>query len=220
VDKTQSKLVSCDEKDVSFRVSLVLLLLLLLLLILLILTFGFPRVAFVDTRVDNQKPERGTHVDSISYYTHDLATLSKHMYFMQQRKTEIQVTGNVSFEADNWISRVMASAYEVADSIMVDSAEDNALKANYSSFESATGAIPQAEQMTSRYGSFGPIGGTKSPHTSRSSRFLKLNRHESPLLATKDTPVATDSTVSRSDSTESSKSQAPEDLLKVRPRAC
>jgi hypothetical protein len=186
----------------------------------LILTFGFPRVAFIDTRVDNRKPERGTHVDSISYYTHDLAALNKDMYFMQQRKTEIQVTGNVSFEADNWISRVMASAYEVADSIMVDSAEDNELKANYSSFETATGGVPQAEQMTSRYGSFGPVGGTMNSRASRSTHFRKINPHESPLLDTKDTPVAERPTVSRSDSTESSRRRAPQDLLNVRALGC
>lgn len=176
-------------------------------------------MAFVDTRVDNQKPERGTHVDSISYYTHDLAALNKDMYFMQQRKTEIQVTGNVSFEAHNWISRVMMSAYEVADSIMVDSAEDNALKANYSSFESATGAVPQAEQMRSRYGSFGTIGGTMNSRASHSSHFRKLNRHESPLLDTKGTPVAEGPPVSRSESTESSRRRAPQALLNVRPLA-
>jgi hypothetical protein len=190
------------------------------LLLLLILTFGFPRVAFIDTRVDNQKPERGTHVDSIAYYTHDLAALNKDMYFMQQRKTEIQVTGNVSFEADNWISRVMASAYEVADSIMVDSAEDNALKANYSSFETATGAVPQAEQMTSRYGSFGPTGGNMSSLASHSSHFRKINVHESPLLDTKDTPVTKGPTVSRSDSKGSIRRRAQEDLQNVRPLVC
>ena len=187
----------------------------------MILTFGFPRVAFIDTRVDNRKPERGTHVDSISYYTHDLAALNKDMYFMQQRKTEIQVTGNVSFEADNWISRVMVSAYEVADSIMVDSAEDNALKANYSSFETATGGVPQAEQMTSpRYGSFGPVSGTMNSRALHSSHFEKINRHQIPLLDTKDTPVAEGSTVSHSDSTESSRRRAPQDLLNVRPLGC
>jgi hypothetical protein len=177
-------------------------------------TFGFPRVAFIDTRVDNQKPERGTHVDSISYYTHDLAALNKDMYFMQQRKTEIQVTGNVSFEADNWISRVMLSAYEVADRIMVDSAEDNALKANYNSFET------QAEQMTSGYGSFSPAGGTMNALASHSSYFRRINIHESPLLDTKDTPGAKGPTVSRSYSTESSKRRSQEDLKDVRPLGC
>ena len=204
----------CDQQDDSFRVSF-------LKLLQLILIFGFPRVAFVDTRVDNQKPERGTHVDSISYYTHDLAALNKHMYFMQQRKTEIQVTGNVSFEADNWISRVMASAYEVADSIMVDSAEDNALKANYSSFETATGGVPQAEQMTSpRYGSFGPVGGTTDLHALHSGYFQKINRHVIPLLDAKDISVAEGPTVSRSDSSESSRRRAPQELLNVRPLGC
>lgn len=115
------------------------------------------RVAYVDNRLGNAKPSRGIHVDSISYYTHDLAASNQEMYFMQQRKSEIAITGNSSFEADNWLSRVMHSAFEVADRIMVDSAEDNSLRTAYNSFDDSGAAVPQAEQMSSRYGSFGPV---------------------------------------------------------------
>lgn len=128
----------------------------------------------------NTRPERGTHVDSISYYTHDLAVCNKNMYYMQQRKTDIAVTGNVAKEADHWLSRMMLSAYEVADRIMIDSAEDNALKSSYSSsFDDPSAAIPQAEQMTSRYGSFGPINGAGSV-TARSAQcnpYSSFGRH-------------------------------------------
>jgi hypothetical protein len=51
----------------------------------------------------------------------------------------------------------MHSAFEVADRIMVDSAEDNSLRTAYSSFDDSGAAVPQAEQMSSRYGSFGPV---------------------------------------------------------------
>ena len=142
------------------------------------------RVAFVDNRVNNQKPDRGVLVDSISYYTHDLADLNKVMYALQQRKADIAVSGNTSFEADNWFSRLMVSAYEVADQIMIDSAEDNELRATYSSFDESVGAIPQAELMTSHYGSFGPIGGMSPrtaqcrPYSSHPRNFLRARRLE------------------------------------------
>lgn len=138
-------------------------------------------VAYVDNRSVNERPPRGTHVDSISYYTYDLAESNKAMYLMQQRKTKIALTGNSSFVADNWLARIMKSAYAVADRIMVDSAEDNALRATYSSFDEHGGGIPQAELMSSRYGSFGPLA-EMSPSTPQSSPYAKpLNRFEAPL---------------------------------------
>ena len=128
----------------------------------------------------NDRPPRGTHVDSISYYTYDLADCNKDMYFMQQRKTEIALTGNSSFEADNWLARLMISAYEVADQIMVDSAEENALRATYSSSDYGT-SIPQAELMSSRYGSFGARVGL-TPRTAQCSPYVKRRPlREAPL---------------------------------------
>ena len=120
-------------------------------------------------------------MDSISYYTYDLADCNKDMYFMQQRKTELALNGNSSFIADNWLSRLMISAYEVADQIMVDSAEDNALRATYSSYDTYGASIPQAELMSSRYGSFGPRIGM-SPRTAQCRPYAKsLVRFEAPL---------------------------------------
>eukprot|EP00980_Cylindrotheca_fusiformis_P026200 scaffold15514_cov129-Cylindrotheca_fusiformis.AAC.8 len=118
---------------------------------------SYPNVTYLDNRSVNERPARGTHVDSISYYTYDLADCNKHMYYMQQRKTEIAYSGNRTIEADTWLARLMISAYSAANQILIDSAEDNALRANYSTFEDGAG-IPQAELMSSRYGSFGPLG--------------------------------------------------------------
>lgn len=143
----------------------------------------YPDVAYVDNQSMSERPARGTHVDSITYYTNDLADMNKDMYFMQQRKTEIALTGNTSFEAENWLSRLMISAHEVADQIMVDSAEDNALRANYASYDDYGASIPQAELMSSRYGSFGPRAGM-SPRTAQCRPYAKkLERNESPLEA-------------------------------------
>ena len=138
------------------------------------------------------------------------------MYFMQQRKTEIALTGNASFEADNWISRLMISAYEVADQIMVDSAEDNALRAHYTPFDEYGASIPQAELMSSRYGSFGPRVGV-SPRTAQCSPYAKiLKRSELPLdekgeeRAKKEGPLASDRTRGLSDP---KKTPSEEELL-------
>jgi hypothetical protein len=84
------------------------------------------------------------------------------MYFMQQRKTEIAFSGNSFIEADTWFSRLMMSAHEAAEQILVDSAEENALRASYGHLGDDEG-IPQAELMSSRYGSFGPLSAGMSP---------------------------------------------------------
>jgi hypothetical protein len=112
-------------------------------------------------------------VDSISYYTYDLADCNKHIYFTQQRITEIAYSGNKSTQADTWLARLMISAYEVANQILVDSAEDNALRASHSAFEDGAG-IPQAELMSSRYGSFGPLD--ISPRSSQFGNFASRDR--------------------------------------------
>ena len=148
-------------------------------------------VAYVDNRSSNERPTRGTHVDSISYYTYDLADCNKRMYAMQQRKAEIARTGNSSNHVDTWLARLMISANEVADQIMVDSAEDNALRANYTgtSFDGGMGndPVPQAELMSSHYGSFGHNVAGMSPRTSQCLPYAKryernLKRHE-PVLS-------------------------------------
>jgi hypothetical protein len=90
------------------------------------------------------------------------------MHFMQRRKAEIALTGNTSFlTADNWMSQLMISAYEVADQIMVDSAEDNALRTTYSLSDQHRSSIPQAELMSSHYGSFGRSMVGMSPRTAQ-----------------------------------------------------
>lgn len=74
--------------------------------------------------------------------------------------------GNPSDKADSWLSRLMITATEVADQIMLDSAEDNFLRANYAPYDEYENSIPQAELMSSRYGSFGNVFGL-SPRTAQ-----------------------------------------------------
>ena len=132
---------------------------------------------------------------------------------MQQRKTEIALNGNSSFIADNWLSRLMISAYEVADQIMVDSAEDNALRATYSSYDAHGASIPQAELMSSRYGSFGPRVGM-SPRTAQCRPYTKsLVRFEDPLTADDTSTVAEKEHPTDDSITSAKKADSEENLL-------
>ena len=105
-----------------------------------------------------QRPKRGAHVDSISYYVQDMAATSRALIKMQKRKTQIAESGNRVNRADNWLDNVMAVASEYAHQIMADSEEDNALKTQSSSLRRRGSAIPQVENMRSIYGSFGYQG--------------------------------------------------------------
>jgi hypothetical protein len=137
-----------------------------------------PNVAYVDTRDSKEKPERGTHVDSISYYTYDLAETNKELHAMQTRKVKMAFVGSSHVEAENWLTKLMVSAYEMADEVMLDSAEDNALRTSYSSVSEKGVSIPQAELMSTRtlYGTLG-VGETPrtaqcSPYTSRAGSII------------------------------------------------
>lgn len=137
-----------------------------------------PNVAYVDNRDTTEKPDKGTHVDSISYYTYDLAETNKELHAMQTRKNEMAFVGSSHVDAENWITKLMVAAYEMADEIMIDSAEDNALRTNYSSVSEKGISIPQAELMSTRtlYGTLG-VGETArtaqcGPYASRSETTL------------------------------------------------
>lgn len=116
-----------------------------------------PNVAYINSGTDADKPQKGTHVDSISYYVYDLAEMNKELQTMQSRKAEIAFVGSNQEEADNWFTKLVVSAYEMADEIMIDSAEDNALKTTYSTISDKGVSIPQAELMSTRtlYGTLG-----------------------------------------------------------------
>ena len=116
-----------------------------------------PNVAYVDNRRLTEKPQKGTHVDSISYYTYDLSEMNKIMCNLQGRKAEIALEGTNHPEASNWFTKLVVSAHEMANEIMLDSAEDNALRTSYSTVRETGTPIPQAELMGTRtiYGTLG-----------------------------------------------------------------
>ena len=70
-----------------------------------------PNVAYVDNRRVTEKPQKGTHVDSISYYTYDLSEMNKEMCILQSRKAEIALEGTTHIEANNWFTKLVVSAY-------------------------------------------------------------------------------------------------------------
>lgn len=126
-----------------------------------------PNVAYVDNRRVTEKPQKGTHVDSISYYTYDLSEMNKEMCALQSRKAEIALEGTNHSQADNWFTKLVVSAYEMADEIMIDSAEDNALRTIYTPLGETGVPIPQVELMGER-----TIYGTLQGVTSRSLNYL------------------------------------------------
>jgi hypothetical protein len=105
--------------------------------------------------------KRGTRVDSISYYTHELAAHSRTLFDIQQRKVSIAESGNETVRADYWFSHAAQFASQAADQIMNDSALDNELTSPSTSYDHShpetNPEVPQAEDMTSRYGSFAPF---------------------------------------------------------------
>jgi hypothetical protein len=128
---------------------------------------GEERVEFADMDdLLQEKPKRGTRVDSISYYTQELAAHSRELFRMQHRKAQIADSGNMSIKADNWFDQVVREASRVANRIMDDSAMDNYLVSPSDSYEEYN--VVRAENMTSRYGSISPA--TLSPAQSAQVR--------------------------------------------------
>lgn len=118
-----------------------------------------------DIVVEDRVP-RGTRVDSISYYTHELAAHSRTLFDMQQQKSSIAESGNEAVRADGWFQKAAKVASQAADRIMDDSVMDNELTSPTTSFDLAQAksqVVPQAENMTSRYGSFAPVAESGCP---------------------------------------------------------
>jgi hypothetical protein len=133
-----------------------------------------PNMAYMDNRDTMEKPEKGTHVDSISYYTYDLAETNKELHAMQSRKVEMAFAGSSHVDVENWITKLMVAAYEMADEIMIDSAEDNALRTSYSSSSEKGISIPQAELMSTRT-LYGTLGVGETARTAQCGPYTRRN---------------------------------------------
>jgi hypothetical protein len=117
--------------------------------------FAEPEVLYLPDELPilEDRVKRGTRVDSISYYTHELAAHSRTLFDLQQQKVSIAEKGNETVRADFWFSHAAKFAAQAADQIMDDSALDNELTSPGASYDLAH---PEG------YGSFAPISGRGS----------------------------------------------------------
>ena len=125
-------------------------------------------------------PPRGARVDSISYYTRDLAECNRELYLLQQSKKQIAESGNVIIKASNWFTETIDMFAGTVSEVLEQSLLDNELKTPEDSLHYMGNSIPQAEQMTSQYGSFGYSSGAPSPLVQR-PYLAKMDRLETGL---------------------------------------
>jgi hypothetical protein len=119
---------------------------------------GNEDILYVEDGRYSEKPARGTRVDSISYYTAELGANSRSLFKMQQQKAQIAESGNMSLRAENWYESVSRDFTEVANQILGDSVEANDLTSPGEARltpEMLSNSVPQAEKMTSIYGTLG-----------------------------------------------------------------
>jgi hypothetical protein len=153
-------------------------------------------VLFMDDDFREDRVTKGTRVDSISYYTHELASHSQTLLSTQEQMSSITDLGNDAIRADHWLMQMAQFARQAGDQIMDDSEIDNELRAPSNSSDlvgrhdprlqalQMPSPISQAENMSSHYGSFGSIGGqhensTWSLHEDKKARLV----HEDPLVS-------------------------------------
>ncbi|VEU33636.1 unnamed protein product [Pseudo-nitzschia multistriata] len=111
--------------------------------------------------------------------------MNRQMCSMQKIKEEIAFEGTDHPEANNWFTKLVVSAYEMADEIMLDSAEDNALRTAYISIGETGTPIPQAELMGEKtiYGTLQGVGISKhSQGSSYVDRPLAKSESDTNLL--------------------------------------
>lgn len=140
-----------------------------------------------------ERPRKGTRVDSISYYTQELAAHSRALFRLQSQKERIAESGNLSVRAENWFDSVFQEFSEVANQIMDDSILDNDL---ISPNESVDGlGFRHAENMTSRYGSFGNTRRTasgKRAKTDSDDRSSRLTSEDFQVSSSMSLPICWD----------------------------
>ena len=144
-------------------------------------TCGDQETVFLDDDQLSERPKKGTHVDSISYYTQELAAQSRALFRMQTKKARIADTGNESIRANNWFDKAFKEVSAMATQIMDDSVLDNDLLSPSRSNDAIDMArMPYAETMNSMYGSFDQARLTdlqrRSPTSRRSTRVERTSR--------------------------------------------
>lgn len=144
---------------------------------------------FVDDEISKERTPKGTRVDSISYYTQELATYSKDLFLMQERKNRVAESGRSSQPQLTWFDGVVQNVEKMTGSILEESIIDNDLSCTSSDWDrtrSHPGGVPQAEHMTSKYGSFSAatLFGSKDKIEGKASPLLDDSEH-SPDISSK-----------------------------------
>jgi hypothetical protein len=101
--------------------------------------------------VSSHRPPRGTLVDSITYYTMELAEHGRNLKERQRSAAEIAESGNLGEGGNGWIEKVMEGAESIANQIMKDSLIENSLLSPSDSYFATENH--NAEHMSSQYGS-------------------------------------------------------------------
>jgi hypothetical protein len=105
---------------------------------------------------DGKLPEEGSIVDSISCHTMELAKLNRKVQALQRQREIVAENGiNPSCISGKWLIDAVDAATEAASAIMDDSMDDNSLRTMNDSAVFGPDIVLRAENMTSRYGSFG-----------------------------------------------------------------
>jgi hypothetical protein len=114
---------------------------------------------------DGVYPPAGCKVDSISCYTMDLAICNKEVYLLQQQRRSVAENGpsTRSSARGKWLIDAVDAATEAASMIMDDSIHDNGLATPYDTIPFGEDYVTLAENMTSKYGSFGSSRGVAPP---------------------------------------------------------
>ena len=88
---------------------------------------GRPCHETYDFEEEGVMPPKGVVVDSIDYYTFDLAEMNQQLFLGQRKKAQIAHTGNMSIRADGWISKATLYASSIGASVIGESIVDNSL---------------------------------------------------------------------------------------------
>lgn len=116
---------------------------------------GEDEAMMLDDETSTERTPKGTRVDSISYYTQELASNSKALFVMQQRKNRVAESGRSSQPQLGWFDGVVSSVDKMTGKILEESLVDNDLACPSADWERTfASGVPQAEHMTSKYGSF------------------------------------------------------------------
>ena len=118
---------------------------------------GEDEPVMVEDEAATERTPKGTRVDSISYYTQELSANSKKLFILQQRKNRVAEMGRTSTQHLTWFDDIVRNVEKITGEILDESVIENDLGCSSGDWDQrrSSSGVPQAEHMTSKYGSFG-----------------------------------------------------------------